>query len=144
VRDKLLQEFLQNGRDTNLYKMYCRVRNKLQRDIRSAKANYFRLKIEEAGNDSKKIWQEFKSLGYSHKDKSQGQHTVALKIDGKLCSDSLTVANHMNAFFTSVASDLLPCGKNIFDVKITINKKESCLMVFNSIQLPLIQCSNSY
>ena len=123
VRDKFLHDFLQNRRDINLYKMYCRVRNKLQRDIRSAKANYFKLKIEEIGNDSKKIWQELKSLGYSTKDNSRGRNRVALKIDGNLCSDPPKVANHMNAFFTSVASDLvdkLPCGKNIYDVNSVI------------------------
>ena len=83
-------------------RQYCQLRNKIQKDVRSAKAEHFSSKIEENKHNSKKLWNQLKTLGYSSKTK--GETKVVLNIDGETCFDSNRVANHINSFYTSVAS----------------------------------------
>ena len=45
-----------------LYGEYCSQRNKVQRDIKFAKSDYFRRRIDESGNDSGKLWKQLGSL----------------------------------------------------------------------------------
>ena len=115
TRDQLLYDFKKDRSNADLYKQYCRVRNKIQRDIKRAKADYFSSKIDEHKNNPKKLWQQLKALGYSTKTKEQCR--VVLEIDGETCFDSTKVANHINTFYTTVASNLvkkLPLTKNEF------------------------------
>ena len=44
-------------------------RNKIQRDIKSAKQQYIFNKIEDNKNNSKKLWESLKELGYQNKSK---------------------------------------------------------------------------
>ena len=46
------------------YSEFCKVRNQVQRDIKMAKENYFKGKIEQNRGDSSKLWSQLKSLGY--------------------------------------------------------------------------------
>ena len=46
------------------------------------KAEYFSSKIEEHKNDSKKLWRQLKTIGYSNKTK--GETKVVLDINGNL------------------------------------------------------------
>ena len=99
-----------------MYSDYRRLRNKVQRDVRKAKANYFKDKVEEYKSDPK-LWQQLKSLGYSFKSKDQSN--VVINIDGKLCFNSSTVVNYINTFYTTVASTLvkkLPPAFGKFDM----------------------------
>ena len=57
-RDYLLYTFKKDRSNRNMYKEFCQHRNKIQRDVRMAKAEYFSSKIEENKNDSKKLWQQ--------------------------------------------------------------------------------------
>ena len=117
-RDYLLYTFKKDRSNRDMYKEFCQLRNKIQRDVRMAKAEYFSSKIEENKNDSKKLWQQLKTLGYSNKTK--GETKVVLDIDGKMCFDSNRVANYINEFYTSIASSLvnkLPPAKNIFSTE---------------------------
>ena len=47
-------------------KMFTKYRNLVQRELKSAKSEYFSNKIEENKFDSKKLWQSLKSLGYKN------------------------------------------------------------------------------
>ena len=107
-----------------MYKEFCKLRNKVQRDVRMTKAEYFSSKIEEHKNDSKKLWQQLKTLGYSNKTK--GETKVVLDIDGEMCLDSYRAANYINEFYTSIASSLvnkLPPAKNIFSTESYVFKE---------------------
>ena len=115
LRDHLLFKFKKDRQKKDLYRQYCQLRNKIQKDVRSAKAEHFSSKIEENKHNSKKLWNQLKTLGYSSKTK--GETKVVLNIDGETCFDSNRVANHINSFYTSVASSLvnkLPPAKNEF------------------------------
>lgn len=95
-RDKLLYSF-KKSRCQEQYKQFCAVRNKVNREIKNAKTSYFSNKIEEHQNDSKRLWKQLKSLGNSNK---QADHSnVVLNIDGELCYDAKTIANHFKSCF---------------------------------------------
>lgn len=103
-----------NGKED--YKLYCQLRNKVQREIKSAKSEYFSNKIEENKNNPRKLWQQLKNLGYKNK-KSESPNIV-LNINGENSHDHKTISNYFNDFFTTIASKLvqkLPMGKKYFD-----------------------------
>ena len=68
-RDRLLYMF-RKQKTSELYKTYCSYRNKVQRNIKQAKADYLSNKMEENKHNSRKLWQQIKSLGYNTKHKS--------------------------------------------------------------------------
>ena len=114
-RDNLLLKFKTDRTQKHLYSEYCKVRNKIQRDIRHAKSNYFTNCIDENKNNSKKLWQTLKELGYSSKVK--GAANIVLNIKGNLCHDTAQIAQAFNEYFTNVASALvskLPICTNKF------------------------------
>ena len=65
----------------------------------------------------KKLWDSLKTLGYSNKVKSKSN--VILRISDKLCFNTKEICNHINEFFTTIASKLvskLPESMNEFSV----------------------------
>ena len=103
-RDKLLARFKRNRNDSSLYKAYCKVRNQVQRDIKTAKANFFMGKINQSEGDSGKLWGLLKSLGYSDSNVSS---RIVLEEDGEKVFNPKDVAGIFNGFYTTVASNLV-------------------------------------
>ena len=62
-RDEFLYKFKKHNLQEE-YKKYCKMRNKVLREISITKADFFSDKVEEIKFDSKKLWQQLKSLGY--------------------------------------------------------------------------------
>ena len=56
-RDKLLYQFKKTN-DPEVYIKFYKIRNKIQRDIKKAKASYFSNKIEAYKNDPKGLWKQ--------------------------------------------------------------------------------------
>lgn len=103
--------------NAEFYKSFCQYRNKVQREIKIAKSEYLSNKMEENKNNSRKLWQQVKTLGYSQTTKSSPN--IVLDIDGENCYDDKKIANHFNSFFTTVASALvqkLPPCSNLYSV----------------------------
>ena len=124
-----------------MYKGFCQLRNKIQRDVRMAKAECFSSKIEEHKNDSKKLWQQLKTLGYSNKTK--GETKVVLDIDGEISFDSNRVVNYINEFYTSIASSLvnkLSPTRNVFSTESDVFKEhyKSKNVCTNAFKLSLV------
>jgi hypothetical protein len=114
-RDILFRKFQKNPVKHDLYDQFCKLRNKIQRDIKKAKSLYFQKQIEENRNNSKKLWQNLKNLGYSSKGKDSSK--VVIDIQGTKCFDAKTNACHFNKFFTGIAASLvnkLPTSSNLF------------------------------
>ena len=103
-RNDLFSRFKKN-KDENIYAEYCRVRNKVQRDIKSAKELFFKNGIERNRGNSGKIWGHLKSLGFSKR--TANSSSIVLEQNGEKKSDSLSVARIFNHFYTTVASDLV-------------------------------------
>ena len=115
-RDSVLLHY-KKSKNSDVYKEYCKLRNKVQRTVKRAKSEYLASQIEENKNNPKMLWQHLKGLGYSSKSKENCN--MVLNIDGELCYDSKTIANHINKFYTTIASTLvgkLPPAPNLFHV----------------------------
>ena len=68
-RDKALTIANKNKRNKALRNHFNFLRNKVQREVRKAKSNYLKDRLEENKNNPKKIWKQFKMLVYSNKRK---------------------------------------------------------------------------
>ena len=104
-RDKLLTLSNRDKADKSLRRLFNETRNKLQRDIKKAKSNYFKNKVEENQHDSKKLWRHLKTLGYNIKAKDRSK--IVLDSEGEKCHDSKTIAEIFKKYFLTVASNLV-------------------------------------
>ena len=114
IRDNRFQKFKKSGKSDD-YKKNCKLRNHVQRSCKIAKSEYFSSQIEENKNNPKKLWSNFKSLGYQKDPKSDPN--IILNIDGGNCHEGKTISNHFNNFFTTIASKLeekLPNGTGLY------------------------------
>ncbi len=66
-RDKLLRRLSRRKDDPELRQGYNRARNKLVRDIESARAEYYCNVAEEHKNEPRKFWQHIKTTGRNSK-----------------------------------------------------------------------------
>ena len=82
-RDKALNISNKYKANKTLRVEFNELRNKVQREIKKAKSSFFKDKIEENKNNPKKLWKQFKSLGYSSKSKVNSK--TVLNIDNNLC-----------------------------------------------------------
>ena len=95
-RDELLLKYRKSNNSED-HKKVCIIRNKVQREVKSARStNYFSNKIEENKNDPKKLWKQLKDLGYKSKTE---EASIVLNINNELCHDSKTIADFFNIFF---------------------------------------------
>ena len=98
------------------HRKFCELRNKVQRQVKTAKLEYFSNQIEQDRDNPKKIWKHLKDIGLKGKQKEDS--AICLKIFDDICHDSKMVANHFNNFFTTIASTLvskLPKCTKVFD-----------------------------
>ena len=92
--DGTLKRF-RKTKDPDLYKLYCNLRNKVQRETRNSKRDYL------ANN---KASESIEKLGYN----SNGKEAVISYWKMKMkCIDPKKVANCFDNFFTTVASKLV-------------------------------------
>ena len=112
IRDMFLYKF-RKEKNSDFYKQFCFYRNKVQKEVKTAKSDFLSNKIEENKNNPKKLWEQIKSLGYINKSKSSPN--IVLNIDNENCYEDKKIANHFNIFFTTVASVLVqklpPCSQ---------------------------------
>ncbi len=103
-RDKIRAQLKKNYPGVS-YLDYSVLRNQVQREIKKAKASFFKSKLDESMGDSKKLWNNLKTLGYSQK--PSGKSKIVLDIDGELCYDTKSVCSYINTFFINIASELV-------------------------------------
>ena len=123
-RDKILYKSNKSKDDRELRIKFNSLRNKVQREIKKAKTNFFKDKIEENKDNPKSLWKQFKTLGYSSK--STNKSKIILDIDNNLCFEPKTNSDHMNNYFLNVASKLvnmLPVARGIFSTFSDLFKK---------------------
>ena len=104
-RNNLFSRFKRDRSNGELYTEYCSQRNKVQRDIKFAKSDFFRRKLDESGNDSGRLWKQLGSLGYSKK--SGGEGSIVLESDGSKFFSLTDVSRVFNEFYTTVAAKLV-------------------------------------
>ena len=114
IRDSLYTKFKKSKKHED-FRAFCFIRNKVQKLCKAAKSEFFNEQIEFHKNNPKKLWKQFKDLGYENSVKSDSK--MVLKVNGENCHEGVEVANHFNEFFTTIASklvDKLPNGKNMY------------------------------
>lgn len=116
-RDKWLNKFRKDKHMSEYHKHYCKLRNKVQREIKAAKREYILNKVEENKNNPKQLWKHIKDLGYQSKPREASN--IVLDIEGNKCHENKSIADYFNKFFTQIASklvDMLPRPGQLFDV----------------------------
>ena len=96
---------LKNTTFRRITKKYRKMRNKILREISITKPDFFSNKVEGNKSDSKKLWQQLKSLGYKNKQNESSK--IVLKIDNAMCHDPKRIAESFKIFFTNIASELV-------------------------------------
>lgn len=95
-RDGLFRKFKKSNDNEILYAAYRKQRNAVQRDIKLAKSEYFKNKLNECGGDSAKLWRRLSSLGYGE---AKSKSSIVLENDGEKVFDAPGVTKVFNEFF---------------------------------------------
>lgn len=112
-RDQLLTRFKKDKTKRELYREFCKLRNSVQRDMKSAEASYLGDKIKEASGDSGNLWSHLK---YLRQGKARGGGgDIVLEQHGEKIFESRKAASVFNNFDTSVADDLVKKLPNPFN-----------------------------
>ena len=93
-RNELLLKYRKSNNSED-HKKVCIIRNKVQREVKSARSNYVSDKIEENKNDPKELWKQLKDMGYKSKTE---EASIVLNINNELCHDSKTIADFLIFF----------------------------------------------
>ena len=96
-RDIAYRKFI-TDRTSDSYKEYSKLRNVVQRQVKSAKCAFVKDEISENKSDIKKLWKTVKDLGMLGKNKSQNSN-IGLKDGEEINFDNEFVSNKFNAFF---------------------------------------------
>ena len=83
---------------------------------KKCKKDYLLSKTECYKNDSKKLWNCLKTLGYQRNCKTSKQ-PIVLNIENKICFDPVVIADYVNCFFINIAHKLvsaLPVVDDLF------------------------------
>ena len=86
---------------------YNKLRNIVQRKIKTAKKEFVRGTIEDNKHSIKKLWKTLKGLGMGAKTKAQNVNIGLLDEKNEICFEKSFVANKFNTFFCEVASKLV-------------------------------------
>ena len=102
---------------------YCRFRNRVTNEIRSARASYNKRLIEKSGGDHRSFWKRMKKILPGEKKVTSPN----IKINDVVSSDKQCIANAFNKFFASAASKLMAtvrstCGHNHRDPNTSIRQ----------------------
>jgi hypothetical protein len=118
IRDRDRHLYLyRKHKNTEDHKVFCKLRNLVQREVKKARSSYFQDKIEENRSEPKKLWQQLKNLGYKYKQSSS--ENIVLNIGGTVQHKGKIIADYFNSFFTTIASklvDKLPSPSHMFSV----------------------------
>jgi len=111
------------------------LRNKVTSQLRNSRANFFLTIINNAGGNSKLIWDQLnKLLGQEHKDKKP----VDLMLNGKSISDPSVVATAFNNYFVDSVASIAQGFSHIDISKCPILSSEHSL-VFSSASVSNIE-----
>jgi len=106
-RDKLKKRYMRNKDDEGLERRYKNYRNTLTNLIKSTKHDYYKNKIDEAGKDTRKIWEVINEVTDS-KTKKTNLVDVSIKIKDSHITEARDKANAFNEYFTNITDELLP------------------------------------
>ncbi|MGL5684566.1 MAG: endonuclease/exonuclease/phosphatase family protein, partial [Vagococcus fluvialis] len=101
-RDFALKTFFKTRHDTDLF-LYKGLRNRVVKELRNSKSNYYMKMFADAKGNSKLIWKHINSLTNFNVNKN---HKYEIKIGERNISDPVQVANAFNQYFFQSVHDL--------------------------------------
>ena len=104
IKNKLFRKKKRQPSNINTKILYNRFRNRVNRELKKAKQNYYTTYFTNHSNDIKKTWQGIRSLVNVRKTQSQG--LSHLEINGVTVDDSNKISNHVNDFFVNIGPEL--------------------------------------
>ena len=116
-RDKALYFSNKDKSNKELRKVFNEKRNKVTNLTKKAKSNHLNNKVEENKNNTKKLWEQLKTLGYSNKCKEKAQ--IILNINNEKCFDPFKIVKEISTYFLTIATNLvnkIPKVAKRFDV----------------------------
>jgi hypothetical protein len=118
-----------SSNDSNLKKYcknYCKI---LSTVIVAAKKQYYNKLLLKSNNKAKATWNIVKTVTNSN---NISNNISSMKINDKLSSDSLTIANAFNVYFSSLAENFL----NKFTEENTTSHKDPMCYLYKSFRQP--------
>ena len=103
-KQKLFRKFLRR-KTVNNWNSFKRIRNKLNREMKQTKQNFFRQKISQNKSNSKKLWNTLNDIVQLRKGKSISTITLA-KSPNDNTDDPYEVSNIFNEHFSTVGQRL--------------------------------------
>ena len=103
-RDRLFQKKKDDPSNSQIEGTYKLFRNRITREIKKAKKEYFKQFFEDNLNNMKKTWQGIKKL--INLNYNSSHHITQLYHKGKYINTNLGMANTFNSFFTNIGSEL--------------------------------------
>lgn len=121
IRDNLYQNYLTSN-NAIVKNIYVRYRNKINSLIKQAKSSYYKTQIEQAGNNSKTIWN---TINESINKCRKSTGPTEIKNDNNiLINDKKAIAENFNNFFANIGNKVTHNlgNKNSYNSKIKRNK----------------------
>ena len=103
-RDAALHNYMaMPTKSPELFQNYKKLRNKVTKELRQVRKNYYTDKIENAQGCPKRIWKTLKEL----LPRRQNAAPSSVNYNGESFTDSFDIASAFNTHFTSIANNLL-------------------------------------
>ena len=103
-RDAALHNYMaMPTKSPELFQNYKKLRNKVTKELRQVRRNYYTDKIENAQGCPKRIWKTLKEL----LPRRQNAAPSSVNYNGESFTDSFDIASAFNTHFTSIANNLL-------------------------------------
>ncbi|OOO00385.1 MAG: hypothetical protein ATN35_07545 [Epulopiscium sp. Nele67-Bin004] len=104
-RDMALKIALKSKLSSDRY-TFTMLRNKVVKELRTSKANYFLNIIEKAGGNTKNIWNQLRKLMGQNVNNT---NSIAINANGTLLSNPAEVAVALNHHFIDSVADIIKC-----------------------------------
>ena len=135
IKNKLYKQFCKTTNPESrkqLHESFKNYRNLTITLTRISKEKYYKSFFEDNKKDSKKVWEGIRSIINVKNEKSS--NNISLNIDNETITDDLTISNHFNNFFTSVAKNLvnkIPKTPKSFDSYLKNSNTNSFFITYN-------------
>ena len=132
IRNRLFQRKKRQPNNLNVKKLYNLFRNRINREIKKSKKDYYNQYFENNSNDIKKTWDGIRSI-INTKEKNQNNITQ-LKVNEEVINNPKKIVEEINNFFVNVGpitEQTIPRNPVVNPVKYLKNRNQFNFLVTN-------------
>jgi len=137
TRDKLKKQILKHKDDEALQERFKTYRNTLNTLIRSTKEDYYKSKLNEVGNNSRKIWQIMKEITDTPKTNSN-LADINITHENITLTENKSKSNAFNKYYTNIC-DTLCSARDVHPLNQNFKTLERSLFLLPITDSELIQ-----